>query len=270
MARAIWKGKLVIGGQDLAVKMYSAVQDRKVHFRLLHEEDLSPIEQRIVRKSDGEEVPKEEQAKAFPLEDGNAVIVRSDELQEIEPPPSRDIELCRFVPASLLGDQWYDRPYYLGPDEDEAAYFALAEALGKSGAIGIARWVMRKQPYVGALGISGSHLTLTTLRRADQVLSVAGLDVPAARAPEERELKLAEQLVDAVAADFEPQQWQDEYRERVRQLIESKIRGEKPKVVRLKPRKEGGSLSDQLQRSLEATRSAGRGKPQRKGEKKVA
>lgn len=270
MARAIWKGKLVIGRQEVPVKMYSAVQDRKVHFRLLHEKDLSPIEQRIVRKSDGEAVPKEEQAKAFPLEDGNAVIVRSEELEGVQPPPSRDIDLCRFVPASLLGDQWYDRPYFLGPDEEDAAYAALVEALGRSGVVGIARWVMRKQPYVGALGLSGSHLTLTTLRRADQVLSVAGLDVPAARAPEERELKLAEQLVDAVAADFEPEQWQDEYRERVHQLIESKLRGEKPKVVRLKPRKEAGSLSDQLQRSLEATRKAAGGTAQRKEEKKVA
>ena len=85
MARAIWKGRLLIGRQDLAVKMYSAVQDRKVHFRLLHARDLSPIEQRIVRKSDGKEVPKKEQVKAFPLDDGNAVIVRDEELESLEP-----------------------------------------------------------------------------------------------------------------------------------------------------------------------------------------
>src|SRR5687767_14154843 len=109
MARAIWKGKLVIGKQEVGVKLYSAVQDRKVHFRLLHAKDLSPIEQRIVRKTDGKEVPKEEQAKAFPLDDGQAVIVRKDEFEEMEPPASREIELCRFVPSSLLGDQWYDR-----------------------------------------------------------------------------------------------------------------------------------------------------------------
>jgi len=270
MARAIWKGKLVIGRQEVAVKLYSAIQDRKVHFRLLHAKDLSPIEQRIIRKTDGKEVPKEEQAKAFPLDDGNAVIVRKEELEEVEPPPSRDIDLCRFVPASLLGDQWYDRPYYLGPDEDAAAYDALVEVLGRSRVVGIGRWVMRKQPYVGALGVFGGHLTITTLRRADQVLSVAGLDMPAARAPEERELKLAEQLVDAVAADFEPEQWQDEYRERVQQLIQSKLRGEKLNVVPLKPRKGGGSLSEQLRRSLEATRQGGRDKAERKEERKVA
>ena len=267
MARAIWKGKLLVGRQAVPVKMYSAVQDRKVHFRLLHASDLSPIEQRIVRKTDGKEVPKEEQVKAFPLDDGNAVIVRQEELEAVEPPPSRDIHLCRFVPSALLGDQWYDRPYFLGPDEDEASYAALVDALARSNVVGVARWTMRKQPYVGALGIFSGYLTISTLRRADQVLSVAGLDVPAAKAPEERELKLAEQLVDAVAADFEPQLWHDEYRERVQQLIQSKMRGEKPKVVPLKRRQEGGSLSEQLRRSLDSMRGASGAKTEREGQR---
>jgi len=266
MARAIWKGKLLVGRQAVPVKMYSAVQDRKVHFRLLHASDLSPIEQRIIRKTDGKEVPREERVKAFPLDDGNAVIVRQEELEEAEPPPSRDIQLCRFVPSALLGDQWYDRPYYLGPDDDQAGYAALVDALGRSELVGVARWTMRKQPYVGALGIFGGYLMISTLRRADQVLSVAGLDVPAARAPEESELKLAEQLVDAVAADFEPELWHDEYRERVEQLIQSKMRGEKPKVVPLKRRRESGSLSEQLRRSLDSMRSAGGAKTKREGQ----
>jgi DNA end-binding protein Ku len=270
MARAIWKGRLLIGNQDVAVKMYSAVQDRKVHFRLLHAKDLSPVEQRIVRKSDGKEVAKEERAKAFPLDDGNAVILRPEDLEAVEAPASRDIHLCRFVPAEVLGDQWYDRPYYLGPDEDEPGYAALVEALDRRGVVGIARWVMRKQPYVGALGIGHGHLMITTLRRADQVLSVAGLEAAPARAPEERELKMAEQLVDAIASDFEPQAWQDEYRQRVEELIQSKLRGEKVKILRPKRKEEGGSLSEQLRRSLEATRGSTPRKSGRKEERKVA
>jgi DNA end-binding protein Ku len=270
MARAIWKGRLLIGKQDVPVKMYSAVQDRKIHFRLLHAKDLSPIEQRIVRKSDGKEVEKEARAKAFPLEDGNAVILRPPELEAVEPPPSRDIHLCRFVPSEVLGDQWYDRPYYLGPDEDEPGYAALVEALGRKRIVGIARWVMRKQPYLGALSIGHGHLMITTLRRADQVLSVAGLEDAPARAPEERELKMAEQLVEAIASDFEPEAWQDAYRQRVEELIESKLRGEKVKVLRPKRKQESGSLSEQLRRSLEATRGAAPRRSGRKEERKVA
>ena len=274
MARAIWKGRLLIGRQELAVKMYSAVQDRTVHFRLLHARDLSPIEQRIVRKSDGKEVPKEEQVKAFPLDDGNAVIVRDEELESLEPASSRDIHLCRFVPSRLLGDQWYDRPYYLGPDSDEAGYAALADTLGRSGLIGIARWAMRKQPYVGALALSNGYLMITTLRRADQVLSVAGMEGAEGRAPEASELKLAAQLVDSIAADFEPEAWKDEYRQRVETLIETKLSGGKVKVLAPKRKQQRGDLSEQLRRSLEATRDARERKPQRKaargGERKVA
>ena len=122
MARSIWKGRLLLREHEVPVKMYSAVEDRKVHFRLLHAKDLAPVEQHIVRKDTGKDVANEDQRKAFPVSRETAVILAPDDLAELEPPPSREIELCRFVPSSLLSDQWYDRPYYLGPDEDEENY----------------------------------------------------------------------------------------------------------------------------------------------------
>src|SRR3954462_11755164 len=118
MARAIWKGRLVVGEHDVAVKMYSASKDPTVHFRLLDKDGLDPVKQRIVRKTDGHEVKKEEQRKAFALDPEHAVMLTPDELDELEPEPSRDIEVMRFIPPSVLGEQWYDRPYYLGPDGD--------------------------------------------------------------------------------------------------------------------------------------------------------
>src|SRR5690606_10064761 len=115
MARAMWKGRLVLGDEALPVRMYAAVQDRAVHFRLLDRETLEPVRQRIVRKSDGAAVPGREQRKAFPLDGERAVVLTPEELEALEPEPSRDIDLCRFVPAARLGDPWYDRPYWLGP-----------------------------------------------------------------------------------------------------------------------------------------------------------
>src|SRR3954451_15920978 len=123
-ARAIWKGALVLGQNKVAVKLYSAVQDQVVHFHLLHEKDLTPVEQRIVRKDNGREVPKEAQRKAFTLDDQRAVILEPDQLEKLEPAADRTIELLRFVPRDTLGDEWFDRPYYLGPDDEDAAYFA--------------------------------------------------------------------------------------------------------------------------------------------------
>src|SRR5256885_11635931 len=103
MTRAIWKGSIQLGDKDIAVKMYSAVQDRKVHFRLLHKKDLAPVEQRIVRKSDGKEVPSNEQRKALPVDGDTAVIFAPEELERSEPETSRDITFCRFVPPAAIG-----------------------------------------------------------------------------------------------------------------------------------------------------------------------
>lgn len=249
-ARAIWKGKLLVGEQAVPVKMYSAVQDRNIHFRLVHAKDLAPVEQKIVRKTDGREVPREERRKAYPVGDDTAVVIQPEELEKIEPGTSREISLCRFVPAKAISDQWYDRPYYLGPDEDDGPYFALAAALEAKAAAGVARWVMRRKRYVGALRAAGGYLMMITLRRAEQVLSVA-IEEPAAK-PDAKELKLAAQLVDSVAGDFDAGLWQDEYRERVRQLIEAKRRGEPVKARAPKRKRVGGDLSEQLRRSITA------------------
>jgi len=253
MARAIWKGVLNLGRHEVPVKMYSAVQDRKVHFRLLHAADLQPVQQQIVRKTDGAEVPKEERRKAYALDEEQAVILQPDELEKIEPEASRDIHLCRFVPQSAVSDQWYDRPYFLGPDEDEKSYFALAQALAGKQLLGVARWAMRRKRYVGALREMDGYLALVTFRRADQIVALGELELTGS-VPDDKELALAAQLVDTIAADFDPRLWQNEYRERVCKLIEAKARGEK---VRLKapPRKRAeGGLSEQLRRSLAAER----------------
>jgi DNA end-binding protein Ku len=251
MARAIWKGRLLIGERELAVKMYSAIQDRTVHFRLLDKESLSPVKQRIVRKTDGKEVQKDERRKAYALDPERAVMLAPDELDELEPETSRDIELSRFVPPGLLAEQWYDRPYYLGPDGDEKSYFALVEALEQRKVLGIARWVMRRKRYLGALTALDGYLTMVTLRRAEQVL-----EAPAVKpAPvNEKELKLAERLVEEISGDFDPRLWQDEYQERVRKLIEAKARGKKI-ALRAPGRKQAsGGLGEQLRQSLESVK----------------
>lgn len=250
MARAIWKGNLVLGEHEVPVKMYSAVQDRKIHFRLLHAADLVPIEQRIVRKADGKAVSKEERRKAFPLDRDSAVIMQPDELEALQPEPSRDIHLCRFVTPSTIGDQWYDRPYYLGPDNDDKAYFALAQALERKKVAGVARWVMRKQRYVGALSTLEGYLMMITLRRAEQVLSVSRLEIPESRMPDAKELRLAQHLVSSIEADFEPEVWQDEYRERVHELIRIKASGKAVRLVAPKRKRAAAGLAEQLRESI--------------------
>jgi DNA end-binding protein Ku len=252
MARAIWKGRLVIGDEALPVKMYSAAQDRTVHFRLLDKKTLSAVHQRIVRKTDGKEVPKEERRKAVPLDERRAVLLTANDLEELEPRNSRDITLCRFIAAGVLSEQWYEKPYYLGPEKDPKAYFALVQALSKAKVLGIARWVMRKKRYVGALGVQDGYLMMITLRRAGQVLAIP--DIQPAREPDARELELAERLVAASSGRFDPSAWQDDYHDRVCELIAAKASG---KLVHMKSAKRPaakGSLAEQLKKSLSGAR----------------
>lgn len=251
-ARAIWKGRLVIGEQEVAVKMYSAARDNTVRFRLLDKETLSPVHQRIVRKADGGEVPKDERRRVVPLEGGRAVILTGDDLEALEPEDSRDVKFTRFVPAGALDEQWYEKPYYLGPDKDAKAYWALAAALARAGSIGIARWSMRKKRYLGALAAVDGYLMMVTLRPADQVLAVPEFEP--AHEPGVKELELAEQLVEASTGKFDPSAWQDEYAERVRRMIAAKASG---KVVHIRSRKRAaasGSLAEQLKKSLSRER----------------
>ena len=254
MARAMWKGQLQLGKQKLAIKLYSAVEDRTIRFHLLHAKDLAPVEQHIIRKDTGEEVSKDDMRKALALSAQTAVIVQPDDLEKLVPPESRDIEITRFVAASVLGDQWFERPYYLGPDGDNSTYFALAEALQRQDVIGIARWVMRKKRYVGALSAVDGFLTMTTLRRADQVLSFSGIEPAKSVTPQASELKLAQQLVSSIEADFDPSLWQNEYRQRLCKLIEAKARGEKIKAVQPKKKQAPASLEQSLRASIAAVK----------------
>ncbi len=256
-ARAIWKGVVKVGTLSVPVKLYSAVQDRKVHFRLLHKTDHEPVKQRLVSADSGEQVEYEAVKKAFPITRGRMVLLDTAELEKLEPDDSRDIALTRFVDPAEIDHRWYDRAYYLGPDGDEKAYFAAAAALERQKKEGVARWVMRDKEYVGALRAENGYLVLITLRHADEIIAADALKPPEGRELQEREIAMAEQLLTALSGKFEPSQYRDEYRARVMELIETKAAGHKPKVVAFRPKKQ---KEDQLADALEAS-LAGMKKP---------
>jgi DNA end-binding protein Ku len=249
-ARAIWKAHLRFGPVDVPVRLYSAVQDRTVHFHLLDAKRHEPVRQHMVDPGTGRVVPSGEIRRAFASDDGELVMLGDEELERIEPEASRDIDLIRFVPPGEVTHPWYDRPYWLGPDEDDAGYFSLAEALRKTKMEGVARWVMRKKDYVGALRVEGDYLMLITLRHAGEVVPASALSPPAGRELAGREVAMARQLVQAMEDDFDLAAYHDEYRERVLELVQAKAAGKVVKFPRA-PRKRGDqSLEDVLQASV--------------------
>jgi DNA end-binding protein Ku len=251
-ARALWKGDLKLDSTKVPVKLYAAVEDKTVRFHVLEERSKTRVKQHMIDAATGEEVPTEEIQKGFEVEPGKFVILEEEELESLEPEASRDIEIMQFVPPQEIAPEYYDRPYYLGPDGDQNAYFALAEALHNQEKEGIGRWVMRKQPYVGALRAEDGHLILLTLRNAEEVLSAKDLPRPAGRPPDKRELNMAKQLVEMLQGEFDPKHYKDEYRERVMQFIEKKAKGHRPKLRLVKPKRKPGDLERVLAKSLES------------------
>jgi len=170
-ARAIWKGELKLDSSKVPVKLYSALQDQTVRFHILDVESKHRVKQHMVDAESGSEVSSEEIQKGFEVEPGTFVILDEKELVSLEPEASREIKIEQFVPPKEIPPEYYDRPYYLGPDGDSEAYFALAEALGNKEKEAVVRWVMRKQSYVGAIRVENEYLILYTLRNKEEVLS---------------------------------------------------------------------------------------------------
>jgi DNA end-binding protein Ku len=250
----MWKGRIRFGEVDVPVKLYSAVQDRGVQFRLLHEKDREPVKQQMVHPETGRVVEYDEVRRAYETGDGDLIMLEDDELAELDPDPSRDIEVMRFVAPAAITHQWYDRPYYLGPDGADEAYFALVAALRKRGREGVARWVMRGKEYAGALRVEGEHLTLMTLRRAGEVVPASALPAPAGRALDRREINMAVQLVAALEDELDMTEYHDEYRERVLELVEAKSEGKVLRFPEPPQRAADVSLSEMLEQSLKSAR----------------
>jgi DNA end-binding protein Ku len=225
MARAMWKAALRFGDQELAVKLYAAVEDRDVHFRLLHAKDHVPVTQRMVDPVSDEEVAPDEARRGLEVERGVFVLLRDEELEAVQPAASRAIEVTRFVPRAAIDPGWYRRPYWLGPDGSDADYFALARALAESERCGLARWVMRKKRYVGALAASDGYLALVAMAPAEEVVTGAQLAPPEGAPIRKEERQLAEQLLAALDAPFDPAVLRDPLRERLRDLIAAKAEG---------------------------------------------
>ncbi len=255
MARAIWKGVLRCGHISVPVKFYSAVEDRTIHLRLLDRQRHQPVEQKMVDPASGRVVPPRSIRRAYPTDDRQLVLLEPEELEKLEPPASREVRLTRFVKPDRISHQWYDRPYFLGPDGSDDAYYGLAAALRQEEREGVARWVMRGKEYVGALRAEGDYLMMITLRHRGEVIPASSLEAPPGPALSPRELAIARQLVEAMTEeDFDLAAYKDEYRERVLELVKAKAAGKVLHFPRAPRPPREAALMDLLQKSVARTR----------------
>ena len=252
--RALWKATLEVGASvRVPVKLYTAVRPQEIHFHMLHDQDGVRIRQILECPVEGKEVPREHAVKGFELRKGEYVIVQEGDLEHCGPVPSRTIQVRQFVEPGEIDPVYFEKTYYLGPDEGgEKTYAVLAEAMKRSGRMAVAEYVLRGKQYLAALrtleagGGVRPVLCLQTMRYADEVLTPeeaewgepeegtkgkgrkkggAGAGVITAKVSD-RELAMAEQLVASLASDFDPSRYRDEYMDCVMEMIKKKAAGE--------------------------------------------
>ncbi len=253
-ARAMWKGVLHFGGLQLPVKLYAAIEDRAVHFRLLHRQDLEPVRQSLVNPETEEIVPLAATSRAYVTESGDRVLLQQQELETLEPEPSRDIQVLSFLPRHVIDHRWYDRPYFLGPDGESSHFFSLADALEEMQVEGLVHWVMRNKDYVGALQLYQGYPMLMSLHHAEEVIPVEALSPPQGPPLDTRELQLAKQLIEMLAAEFSPQEYHDEYRQRVLKMLAAKAQGKRLKLRVPQRRERGVDIRHALEASIQQAR----------------
>ena len=257
MARAIWSGAISFGLVNVPVKLYSATSPKTVRFHQLSSKTGARIKQKRVDPSTGEEVPFEEIVKGYEITPDRYVLVTPEELDALDPKATKTIDIEEFVDLSEIDPIYYDHSYYLAPTAGGAkAYRLLLDAMRESGKVGIGKVVLRTKQQLCALRPTGDALTLSTMLFGDEVLAPDRLDeldaVGDAEATD-RELKMAEQLIDSLSGEFDPSRYKDEYREQVLNLIERKASGEQ---IAVQPEAEEPVAAPDLMAALEASLAA--------------
>jgi len=273
--RSIWSGSISFGLVNVPVKLVTAVRSHSISFNLLHKEDGIRLEQRRVCPAHDEpvEVAWQDTVRGYPLAPDQYVVMDPSELDELIPRSTRLIEIEEFVDLDEIDPIYFEHPYYLAPDARAAKpYRLLVEAMEKSGKVAVGRFVMRTKEYLAALRAKDGRLVISTMRFADEVVDPASIDTPELDEVEltDRELKLAEQLIDSLTNDsFDPTKYRDEYQEQVLEIIERKAEGEE---IVVQPTTEEPAKVVDLMAALEASLKGAKGgaAPKKKARRKAS
>ena len=256
MPRSLWTGSLSFGLVNVPVRLISAVRDRDLHFRQLHESDGAPIEVQRWCEEEDVEVPWEEITHGFELEDGGQVIVSDLELQAIEPRKTRTIDIEQFVDLADVDPIYFNHPYFLVPaaedDGAKRAYRLLTEVMAKTERAALGTLVMRTKEYLALVRERGGALTLTTMLFADEVRPTKDVDAATGKAhkPTPKQLNAAVSVIEALGAEWDPDKHEDHYRDRLRRVVDRKRKGATIEIP--EPREEPEPAPD-LMEALERT-----------------
>jgi len=255
--RAIWKGAVSFGLVSVPVKLYSATESHDVSFRQVHAKDGGRIKYQRVCSIDGEEVPYADIAKGYETEDGEMVVLTDDDLAELPSTSSREIAVEKFVPSDQIDPMLFEKSYYLEPESTGAKPYALLrQALLEADRMAVVTVALRHRTTTAVLRVRGDVIVMQTMMWPDEIRT-PDFNVETGEI-KDAEVKMARMLVETLAGDFEPEEFEDDYAGAVQAVVKAKVEGGE---VRRTPTstKTGGEVVDllaALQRSVEAAKIA--------------
>jgi len=263
--RAIWKGAVSFGLVSVPVKLYAATESHDISFRQVHAKDGGRIKYQRVCSVDGEEVAYADIAKGYETEDGQMVVLDDDDFAELPASSSREISVEKFVPREQIDPMWLEKSYYLEPDKAAAKPYALLrEALKEADRVAVVTVSIRTRMTTAVLRVRDDVIVMQTMLWPDEVRKpdFGSLDATE-HAAKPQELKMARLLVDTLAGDYDPDEYEDDYQKAVEALVQAKLEGGEVKAPE-EPKKSAGEVVDllaALQRSVDAAKTSRGEKP---------
>jgi DNA end-binding protein Ku len=259
MAATIWNGRITFGLVSVPVKLYRAIESHDLHFNLLHESCRNRIRLQYYCPHHDQTVERSELVRGFEYEKGKYVIVEEEELEQIEPESSTNLDIEQFIDLTEVDPIYFEKTYFVGPGDEgtQKTLALLVTAMRNKGRAGIGKLFMRDREYLALVRPALNGLVLQILHYADEIrkneFTVEGEDQV-----RRKELELAELLVENLTEDYDPERYKNEFIERMEELVESKIEGRKLKVYRTKPKRVVTDLMKALEQSLKQTGGAKR------------
>lgn len=224
----LWSGSISFGLVNIPVKLLSGSRSNNLDLDMLRKGDLCPVRFERVCRSDGKPIPYEDIVKGYKYKEGDYVVLTDKDFEEANLSRTKSIELLAFVLEEQIDSIYYEKPYFLEPEESAAKpYAVLREALRKSKRVGIARFVIHSREHLGALRPMGNMILLNQLRYQDEIRGVEKLSLPGTEGIKDKEVQMAVQLIGHLAADFKPKDYKDTYIEDLKAIIEEKAKGRK-------------------------------------------
>jgi len=225
-SRTLWKGAISFGLVHIPVTLHSATAEHRMKFNLLDKRTMNPVGNKQVNKATGKELPKEEIVKGYEYEKDQYVTVSDEEIKAALPKSTQTIEIEAFIDGRQIPAPYFNKPYYVAAAaKGEKPYKLLLETMKRTGRVGVARLVISTRQHLAALIPAEGGLVLELLRWSDEVRDTAGLPLPDKDTKvTEKELKMAEQLVLELEDDFKPEAFHDEFRDKLQQLVDEKVK----------------------------------------------